>query len=243
MTLALYLLDPIPPGDTVVLAGDEGRHAATVKRTRPGEQLLIGDGQGTVLTATVHAVERDRVELVVDTRSFQPPPQLRLVVVQALAKGDRAELAVELLTELGADEIVPWAAANSVTRWDPDRAAKGTDRWQRTAREAAKQSRRAWIPTVHPLASTTQVSARLRAATTALVLHEAAAAGLSGIQLPAAGEVIVVVGPEGGITSEELAAFIATGAGPIRLGESVLRTSTAGGAALAGLSSRLGRWA
>jgi 16S rRNA (uracil1498-N3)-methyltransferase len=242
MTLALFLLDQLPSGDAIVLEGDEARHAL-VKRLQPGEQVQVGDGRGSLAGATVRRIDRNRIELDVDWRRFEPAADPRLVVVQALPKGERAELAVELLTELGADEIVPWSAANSVARWDADRAAKGVERWQRTAREATKQTRRAWIPTVSSLASTEQVADRVRAAAATLVLHEDAEAGLRTAALPSTGELVLVVGPEGGITADERAALIAAGAACVRLGSEVLRTSTAGGAALAALNVRLGRWA
>jgi 16S rRNA (uracil1498-N3)-methyltransferase len=242
MTFAQYLVADLPAGDSLVLDGPEGRHAATVKRARVGEQLLISDGRGSVVTGTVTAVDRDRVELSVDSRQIVVAPDPRLVVVQALPKGDRADLAIELLTELGVDEIVPWAAAHSVARWDSGKADRGVERWERTAREATKQSRRAWLPVVAGLASTAEVAARLSAATTALVLHEDASSGLGSVSLPAAGEVVLVVGPEGGISPDEISAFVAAGAAPVHLGVEVLRTSTAGGAALAALNLRLSRW-
>jgi 16S rRNA (uracil1498-N3)-methyltransferase len=162
------------------------------------------------------------------------------VLVQALAKGDRGELAVELAVELGVDEVVPWSAARSVTRWDGARGERSRDRWRSVARAAAKQSRRAWVPTVAPLASTRQVAARLSAGS--LVLHEAADTPLATVALPAGGDLVLVVGPEGGLDDAELAAFAAAGAVPVRLGPEVVRTSTAGAAALAALSLRTGRW-
>jgi 16S rRNA (uracil1498-N3)-methyltransferase len=239
LTPPLFLLDELPDGDEVALTGDEGRHAARVRRIGAGEAVLVGDGRGTLLRCTVQAVDADALSLCVETRTAVPAADPRLVVVQALPKGDRAELAVELLTELGVDEIVPWAASRSVAVWQGQRGERARQKWQRTAREAAKQSRRAWVPGVAAPASTADVAARLRHATP-LVLHEAAAVPLSAVRLPDAGEIVVVVGPEGGITEQELTAFAAT---PVRLGAPVLRTSTAGAAALAVLSARLGRWA
>ena len=161
--------------------------------------------------------------------------------MQALPKGDRGELAVEMLTELGVDEVVPWAAARSIAQWRDARGAKALDKWRRTAREAAKQSRRAHVPVVAELATTARVAARLGAAT-GFVLHEAATAALAGAALPSAGEIVLVVGPEGGISDDELTQFTAAGAMAVRLGQPVLRTSTAGVAALAALSARLPRW-
>ena len=183
----------------------------------------------------------DGLRLRVLSRRAVPPAEPRLVVVQALPKGERAELAVELLTELGADEIVPWAAARSIAQWHGPRGEKALAKWRRTAAEAAKQSRRPGCRRSRALASTADVAARL-AAGRGLVLHEDAAEPLASAALPDSGDVVVVVGPEGGITDDELAAFTAAGARPVRLGDPVLRTSTAGAAALAALSLRLGRW-
>ena len=236
MTPPLFLLDPLPPGDVVVLDGDEGRHAARVKRIGPGEDVLVSDGHGSIASCTVEGVAADQLTLRVHGRRTEPRPDPRLVVVQALPKGDRAELTVELLTELGVDEIVPWAASRSIGQW---RDAKPLAKWRRTAAEAAKLSRRAWVPTVADVAGTAEVAAR---ATGALVLHESAATRLADVALPDRGEIVLIVGPEGGIADDEIAALTSAGAKPVRLGAAVLRTSTAGAAALAALSVRIGRW-
>lgn len=220
--------------DRVVLDGPEGRHAATVKRMRVGESLDLVDGRGTRCTCTVSAVGKDTLTCDVVGRAVEPAPSLRITVVQALAKGARGELAVELATEVGVDDIVPWSAARCVVRWDGD---KGLDRWRSTAREAAKQSRRSWFPVVHELAGTPEIAALPG---TVLVLHEAAETRLSSLELST--DVVLVVGPEGGITPEELAVLESAGATAVRLGDSVLRTSTAGAAAVAVVSARTGRW-
>ena len=240
-TPPLFFVDHLPSGERVSLTGDEGRHAARVRRIAVGEPVLVADGLGALADCVVAAVLPDGLELeVVDWRHV-PTPDPALVVVQALPKGDRAELAVELMTELGVDEIVPWDAARAVVQWREGRDVKALERWRRTAREAAKQSRRPRVPVVPNLASTADVTVRLGSAC-ALVLHEAADARLADTPLPSSGEIVVVVGPEGGIDESELAAFAAAGATPVRLGEPVLRTSTAGAAALAVLSARIGRW-
>jgi 16S rRNA (uracil1498-N3)-methyltransferase len=240
-TPPLFLLDPLPPDDEFALTGDEGRHAARVKRLGIGETLLVGDGRGALANCVVAAVVPDGLRLrVLDRRTVRAPAP-RVVVVQALPKGERAELAVELLTELGADEIVPWAAARSIAQWHGPRGDKALAKWRRTAVEAAKQSRRAWVPQVSDLATTSDVAVRL-AAGAGLVLHESAEMALAAAGLSDCGEVFIVVGPEGGITDDELAEFSAAGATAVRLGEPVLRTSTAGAAGLAALSVRLGRW-
>jgi 16S rRNA (uracil1498-N3)-methyltransferase len=175
-------------------------------------------------------------------RWFDEPAAARLVVAQGIAKGDRGEFAVQAMTEVGVDEIVPWAAVRSVVRWREERGDRARQRWVDTAREATKQARRAWLPAVAPAHSTAALAERLRAAAAALVLYEEAETPLSTVELPAAGEILLVVGPEGGIAPEELATFAAAGARSVRLGATVLRTSTAGVAALAVLNARLGRW-
>lgn len=240
-TPPLFLVDELSAADVLSLTGAEGRHAARVKRLSVGEQVLVSDGRGSLVSCAVSAMRSDGLELAVLSRRSVPQPSPRIVVVQALPKGDRAELAVELLTELGADEVVPWAASRSIVQWLGPRGDRALEKWRRTAREATKQSRRAWLPVVAPLASSAEVAARLADAT-GLVLHEGASVSLASVDLPSDGDVVVVVGPEGGIAPDESDDFTAVGASLVRLGEPVLRTSTAGAAALAVLSARLGRW-
>ncbi len=237
-------LDTAAPGGTVVLGGDEGRHAATVRRIRTGEEIDLVDGAGLRVTGTVADVSRDRLTVTASAVATDESPAVRLVLVQALAKGGRDEQAVEAATELGVDAIVPWQAARSVSLWRGAKAEKGRIRWQAIAASAAKQSRRARMPTVHEATGdlTAVVTAMLAGGGTVLVLHEEAAESLTAAPLPEAGEVAVVVGPEGGITDAELAALQQAGARAVLAGPHVLRTSTAGPAALAVLASRLGRW-
>lgn len=234
--------DRIVAGDRVVLDGPEGRHAATVRRVRPGERVDCTDGAGLLVRCQVTAAGRDRLDLAVLERDRQPPPQPRIVVIQALPKADRGELAVELLTEVGVDEVVPWAAARCVQRWSGDRGQRALARWRSVAREAAKQSRRTWLPAVAELASTAAVTARLPAADLGVVLHPNAAAPLAAAAVPATGTVVIVVGPEGGLDAAELDAFAAADATAYRLGPTVLRTSTAGVVAVATLLARSPRW-
>lgn len=265
MSLPLFLVDELPAGDVYTLDGPEGRHAAVVQRLRAGDRLVLGDGRGGTASAVVVVAGRDRLTVSITGRGYAQPPDPRLVVVQALAKGDRGELAVQMMTEAGVDEIVPWAAERCVVQWREDRGVRALAKWAATARESAKQSRRPWLPLVAPgghawagrpgpAVSTRVVADRLGAAAAAFVLHEEATDRLSTVDLPGAGagvgagdgersaEIVLVVGPEGGITPVELAAFEEAGARPVRLGDLVLRTSTAGVAALAVLSARLGRW-
>ena len=230
-------------GARVVLDGAEGHHAAVVRRLRVGERLLLTDGAGTAADCVVLEVGRDQLTASVESVVGEAAPQPRLVVVQSLPKGDRGETAVETLTEVGVDVIVPWAAARCVTQWKDQRGAKALERWRGTAREAAKQSRRVWWPDVEGVASTAEVAALIAAAALGLVLHEGATDALGAVDVPQSGSVVVVVGPEGGITDDERAAFEAAGAVSVRMGPSVLRTSTAGTAAAAVLLAATPRWA
>jgi 16S rRNA (uracil1498-N3)-methyltransferase len=241
----LFLVEALPDGERVTLAGPEGHHAAAVQRLRVGEQLLLGDGRGGIAAARVTGTGRSTLELEITDRRREEPPAPRLVVVQGIGKGDRSELAVQAMTEVGVDEIVPWPALRSVVRWRGDRGDRAWQRWVLIAREAAKQSRRSWLPMVNEPAATAAVAARVREATGgggAVVLHEEAAKRLSSVRLPAEGDLVVIVGPEGGVAPAELTAFEEAGAVPVRLGSTILRTSTAGVAALAVLNLRLGRW-
>ncbi|MGW2819739.1 16S rRNA (uracil(1498)-N(3))-methyltransferase [Streptomyces sp. NPDC001443] len=226
-----------------VLDGPEGRHAVSVKRLRAGETVVLTDGAGRWAEGEVAAAEgKDR--LVVDLREVheEPAPTPRITVVQALPKGDRGEVAVETMTEVGVDAIVPWAASRCITQWKGERGLKALAKWRATAREAGKQSRRVRFPEVADAATTRQLGALLAAADFAAVLHESGDAPLAAAELPTEGEIVLVVGPEGGVSPEELALFEQAGARPYRLGPSVLRTSTAGTAAAALLLGRTGRW-
>jgi 16S rRNA (uracil1498-N3)-methyltransferase len=226
-----------------VLDGPEGRHAATVKRLRPGEGLVLGDGRGGLARAVVEGVAKDALRLRVTDRCALPSPSPRVVLAQALVKGDRGELAVELATEAGVDAVLPWRAARCVARWEAGaRGEKALARWRTTAREAAKQARRPWLPAVEEPVTTAELVGRVSAAAAALVLHEGAAERLADLTLPAAGDLLLVVGPEGGIADDEVHALVAAGAQPVRLGPEVLRASTAGAVALGALGVLTGRW-
>ena len=237
---------------TVRLDGPEGRHAALVRRLQPRERIDLTDGAGLVAECVILQSDGYALDLEVQDLRMHPAPSPRLTVVQGLAKGERGEMAVETMTEIGVDVIVPWSAGRSIAQWKGERGAKSLAKWRSTAREAAKQSRRFWWPEVTEPATTARVAKLLAGPGVPIVLHEEAELPLAGIELPAPGaepaghagvpEVVLVVGPEGGIAPEELMQFAEAGAAPYRMGPTVLRTSTAGTAAAAVLLARSGRW-
>ncbi|MBT2498495.1 16S rRNA (uracil(1498)-N(3))-methyltransferase [Agromyces sp. ISL-38] len=242
---SLYLdesleLDAVTPGATVELSGDEARHAVTVARVRTGERIAIGDGRGILVRGVVVSTGARELVLEVEEVLVEEPPETRITLVQALAKGDRDELAVQAATELGVDVVVPWAAARSVSRWEGPKAEKGRQRWASIVREAVKQSIRAWLPPVAPVTATGDLAGLLQG-TRMLLLEPTATTPITDIR-PDGRDLALVVGPEGGISPAELERLVAAGAEPVRLGASVLRTSTAGPAAIAVLNAALGRW-
>lgn len=241
-------LADVAVGDEVTLSAAESRHIVTVSRTRVADRLIVGNGRGMTVDGTVLVADPGGVLLRVDACSSTPPAQPRLILVQALAKGGRDELAVQAATELGADVIVPWSAERCVVRWNGEKALKGRERWASIAREATKQSMRPWLPRVDALTSTAEL---VREADTrqVLVLEPSAETALSDIVVPGPtvpgappSDVQLIVGPEGGIAPQELQRLTEAGARAVRLGQTVLRTSTAGPAALAVLNTMLARW-
>lgn len=260
-------------GDVLTLTGPEARHAVSVRRLRTGERVDLVDGSGLRLVCEVMrpgapaAGDRqdrpdrpdrprrsggsDRLTVRVLERVEEPEPPVRLALVQAPAKGGRDEQAVETATEVGVDLVVPWRAGRCVSVWNGPRAARGRARWEATAREAAKQARRARVPRVESDRSTRELAAWVRGVTDAggavLVLHEEAGTPIGAAALPEPGGgmspvLAVVVGPEGGIGEEEVAALEGAGARAVRLGPHVMRTASAGPVALALLAERAGLW-
>ena len=239
----VFLSDPDSlAADVVTLDGPEGRHAATVRRLAAGERVDLTDGAGLIAECVVTAAAAGRLELSVLARHSEPRPDPALVVVQALPKGEHGPLAVDLMTEGGVDVIVPWQARRCVTRWEGARGDRALARWRATAAQAAKQSRRAWLPEVTGPASTGEVAGRVATASLAVLLDPAAPVALSALGLPGSGDILLIVGPEGGVTPGETAQLTQAGAVPARLGPDVLRTSSAGLVAATIVASRTRRW-
>ena len=245
MSRPVYVQEfPTPPtvGEVIELTGDEGRHAVSVKRTSVGEQIELVDGHGTRAVITVTGVSgKDRLTGVVDCAANEPASRPTVTVIQALPKAARSELTVDLLTQAGADVIVPWQAGRSVANWGK-KQDKGLAKWRAAARAAAKQSRRSRIPEITPVADQAAVVALIQAAPLALMLHEDATGKITDQPVAQADSVVLIIGPEGGISPVELDAFTAAGAHPVRLGPEVLRTASAGMVALAALGAVTDRW-
>ena len=239
----MFLAEPAElAGDRVVLAGPEGRHAADVRRLSAGERVDLTDGAGQLAECVVTRAQRGTLELAVRDRRTIPPADPALAVAQAIPKGDRGQMAVELMSEVGVDVVIPWAAERCVVRWSGERGDRALGRWRSTAREAGKQARRGRFIEVTEPAALPGLTARVSAAACAIVLDPDADTALSALPLPGAGEILLVVGPEGGISPAETEALIGAGAVSGHLGPTVLRAATAGAVAAAVLLSRLGRW-
>lgn len=247
MAATLFYVDVVPDvGRTAVVDGDEGFHAATVRRIRPGEQLVLSDGMGTVADCVVEAADKRSLTARVQDRRTVLRPHPRVTVAQAIPKAERSELAIELATEAGADDFIAWQAARCVARWDGERADKGLRRWRAVARSAARQSRRPHLPEIAGPLSTPALAGvigeRVRAGGIALVLHESATTPLADIPVAQSDSIMLVVGPEGGVADDEVAALTRAGAVAVRLGPTVLRTSTAAAVALGALGVLTPRW-
>jgi 16S rRNA (uracil1498-N3)-methyltransferase len=245
VTRGLFYVDALPQiGELAVVDGDEGFHAANVRRIRPGEEVDLGDGLGTVAHCVVEDVAKARLTAKLLDRQTVPLPSPSVTVVQALPKSDRSELAIELATEAGADAFVAWQASRCVARWESSaKVDKGLRRWRAVARSAARQSRRPYIPSVSGVLSTAELVERVSdSSVTTLVLHESATVKLPELPVAQVDSLLLIVGPEGGIADDEVAALAGAGATAVQLGPSVLRTSTAAAVALGALGALTARW-
>lgn len=233
-------------GQVLSLSGPEARHAVTVKRVEVGEKIALVDGAGLRGELTVTAVEgKEVLQGRLESLEIIDPPRPRVVIVQAIPKSDRAELAVDLATQAGADEIVAWQSHRCIAKWDAKKALKAIGKWEAAAQSAAKQSRRAVIPSIRGPRSTVEIAQELKTAhadgAEIYVLHEEATESIK--TAPLTSEVVyLLIGPEGGIGEEELAQLTDSGAVPIKLGPQVLRTASAGMVALSAIGVRTSRW-
>ena len=234
---------PPAPGLAVTLGGSEGKHAVNVRRMRVGEGIQLSDGKGLRVRGRVSALGNSSLTVSIDNVEQEQMPKVGLTIIQALAKGDRDELSIQAATELGCWAVVPWQAERSISKWEGVKISKGVDRWQTIVSEAAKQSLRVFEPAVAQPVGSKQLVASVKDFDLVLVLDPTSSTGLGSISLAADQKsVAIVVGPEGGISEQELDALEDAGAVRVHLGESILRTSTAGVAAIAVIQAKLGLW-
>lgn len=239
--LPLFIVEQIPDRGEVVIEGDEAHHGATSLRLKIGERVLVTNGQGRQAEVEITDVNKRNIAArIIDVKDV-PRPRTILTVVQALTKGDRARETIELLTEGGASIIIPWSAARSIGQWKEDKDS--LSRWRSWAREATKQSRRSWTPEIVDVKSTKGVKELIEGHSDVFLFHESATQKLSDVlNLPAPREVMIIIGPEGGITDEEMDSFTNSGAKPVLMGEAIFRSAHAGVAALAAIQAGLGIW-
>jgi 16S rRNA (uracil1498-N3)-methyltransferase len=229
-------------GSSFVLSGPEAKHAVSVRRMTIGEAIAVSDGSKTKIRGKVSKVSKETLEIAVESVDALEEPQAKLVLVQALAKGDRDELAIQACTELGVSGVIPWQADRSVSIWKAEKKQKGQTRWQSIVTEAAKQSLRALVPRVEPVMDSQELISLLNGFNQVLVLDPESGSSITELSPPLVGKTAIVVGPEGGMSEQELAAFAEAGFSSVRLGSGVLRTSTAGMAAISYLQAKLGDW-
>ena len=250
MTPPFFLIDPaalaeVSDAACLTLEGAEGHHAVHVRRLTIGEPIVLADGFGNAAAGTVAEVNKASLVVAVEHRWSEPEPEPRITVVQALIKGDRMDQAVEQLTEVGVDAVVPWSATHSIVRWKGDTADNGVAKLQRRAQESAKQARRVRFPIVEPVASTDNVRDALAGYDLAIALDESAANSIVDVadtSVVDAGSVCLIVGPEGGISGDELEHFQAAGIRTARMGPTVMRAATASVSAATWLMGASGRW-
>lgn len=245
MSLPVYLVPTLSQaavGGTVEVTGSEAHHAVTVRRSRVGEVVTLTDGRGSQVTGRIDTLGKLRMTVQVDEVITRPEPTPAIWVLQAIPKGDRGERAVEVLTEVGVARIIPWAAERSVGQWRGERAEKSLTKWRATARESSKQARRSWAAEVTPMVHTADLRELINGVDLVIVLHEEATHSLSALAIPDRGVILVVVGPEGGVTDDEIELLSGLGAISVKLGAEILRTSTAGVAACSAVLSRTARW-
>ena len=253
MTLPVFLTEtPLAGASGTITVGPEvAGHAVRVRRMGAGEELELIDGTGVRLRGTIQEGTSDSLTLSVTDETEEPQQRPRLVLVQALAKNDRDIQAIEAATEVGVDAVIPWAAQRSIADWPAKKAHKMAAKWANVLTAATLQARRARVPELGELIRGTAVTQLVTPTSRVIVLDETESSGLTeavndlGEGSTTQGdidEIVVIVGPEGGITPAEVDALVSAGARTAVLGPTILRASTAGPVALAIVQTLLGRW-
>ena len=247
MSSAIFYIDILPKaGELAIINEKEAIYALNIRRIRVGEYIHLGNGTGTLCFCIVEKSNKNSLTVRALQLISISPPKLKIKVVQAIPKSDNSGLAVQLATEAGADIISAWQASRCVSIWQGSKINKGLKRWKDVAISASKQSRRAYIPEIEGLISTTklikQVSNSTSNGSIVLVLHELAAMSLASQKLDKFNSIVIIVGPEGGISNGEMTMLAKAGAKAVRLGPNILRTSTAAAIALGAIGASTERW-
>jgi 16S rRNA (uracil1498-N3)-methyltransferase len=237
--LSLFFVDQISSGSTQELSGDEGHHAVKVMRLQIGEQIKIADNLGNWVSGAITEVGKKSLKINVSERGNAEHVKPELILVQAVTKSDRTKEMLELLTVAGADQIIPWQAQRCISKWKSD----STDKWLTTIKESAKQARRVKLPVLSDAVTTNQLVKLFQAEDQIIVLHESAQLNLSQFKfVESTQRIFIVIGPEGGISEDEISQLTSAKAVVVRMGENVLRSAHAGFAALSGIQTLIGRW-
>ncbi len=237
--LTLFFVDDLPTtvGSTYEFSNEDAFHAIKVLRLSAGEVFTLGDGDGRWSKVVAEKVNKKSMTVKVLDSGFEEPLAQHFTIVQAVPKGDRVKESIELSTEGGVDRIIMWKSARSIGRSEDK-----LEKLQMTAREASKQSRRLRIPLVTSATSIDALVDEIAKADLALVLHESATAAISSSVTQGAARILLIIGPEGGLTDEEVESFAAAGAKVVLLGRPILRSAHAGLAALAAVNTALSVW-
>jgi 16S rRNA (uracil1498-N3)-methyltransferase len=237
--LSLFFVDQISSGSTQELSGDEGHHAVKVMRLQFGEQIKIADKLGNWVSGAITEVGKKSLKIDISERGNAEHLKPELILVQAVTKSDRTKEMLELLTVAGADQIIPWQAQRCISKWKSD----STDKWLTTIKESAKQARRVKLPVLSDAVTTNQLVKLFQAEDQIIVLHESAQLNLSQFKfVEKTKRIFIIIGPEGGISEDEIAQLTSAKAVVVRMGENVLRSAHAGFAALSGIQTLIGRW-
>jgi 16S rRNA (uracil1498-N3)-methyltransferase len=237
--LPLFFVDNLSGGNSQLLDKDEAHHAIKVLRVKIGEEIMISDGSGNWVSGPIEELGKKTLLIEVSNQGQKKLNKPELVIVQAITKSDRNKEMLELITVAGVDRIIPWQSDRSISKWQSDSA----DKWELTVKESCKQARRVTMPKLSKSVNSKQLGEELSSVPFSIIFHEAASTNFSEVNVPSdISSIYLIIGPEGGITDEELLMFKGTTSNIVRLGEPVLRSAHAGFAALAAVQTKLGRW-
>ena len=237
--LTLFFSDQISTGQRQVLENDEAHHAIKVLRLNTGEVIKISDGVGNWVSGPIVEIAKKELFISITERGEIQAAKPELVLVQAITKSDRNKEMLELAVEAGVDRIIPWQSERSISKWQSDSEQK----WQVGIKQSCKQARQVKLPQLMQVMSTTEVIKSISEGGFGIVFHEEASTKFSDLTIPnSQSSVYLVIGPEGGISEQELLSFQNIGSKVVRLGDTVLRSAHAGFAALSAVQTKLGRW-